>query len=1805
MNTNFAIMSNTKRAFLDGFNTGARYHNAMLNKPGRTDSFLNSKSNDELMLYVEASLALIYQFRNAKSKKCLVVASCSFYHAITGKSCVGSILRIFDQLAQDLASDLPFFQSDNYGWVDMCDDLHKNVHRVKDSKLGVKFIRVFNHLVAHAFYTKLGVEVDTELFDKLESKQIRPTVWNCIGFADAVVGLVLYLAKAGRQALLTRSIEAFFIDETVVTNWLDSAAVLRKDAEFISNPVVIGTSLPAYLAKLSDCIDIGRRLSQSFKNGKEHAIIHSVLLELELVKKRHDCSLMAAKFRRAPVGVFIYGEAGVAKSFISAGLFNHYASIRGVKDPYCWPRDDNDAFYSGYKSHFLGVLYDDAARVRSCKVQGVDETIKDIIRGINNIPFITNQAELHDKGKIPFLAEWCGVTSNVGDLNADHYFNSSAAFLRRLKVRIEPIVKAEYRIHGEKRIDTTKIPPGEQYPDLWEFEVAVPVTEGMNGYYKIIHRFQHYHQLLTYMTTFYEQHIAEQDKMMATVTKIGPEKLCDCRLPVSICRCVEEVCDKLVTSVVADHTPTAQADWMFGECPTEPGTLRVQAIMRLRLEGHKRLKIQKGPERLFYRCFWQQDGMDELMNITLEDKEPVAKTVDRIRANLDAAVKEFRALAPRERVDCLTDGLFGNDRDSDFEYLSFVPKPNGACFYLKEQLGGVRENVLYFVEDTLNDNELTLLDVFIYEHAPRMIAGGWSMKDIVRAAMDYVKYYSGTLDDPDILVTREYLLHDPSHTSFLQSVGLKCAQWYFEKPWFHGMCNYVSSFSLVRSTAAFTFSLITSDSPGDRLKKAARDFDARLMGQNKYVILFTSFAGLVVLVAAAYKLIKLFSKETGEAQLDLSLIGKKPVPRESEKVNHWHTEKRSITKLDVDPRRPQDSNQCVAAVRNNLCVVEIRGLHNGKEAITTTRMLVIDNENVLINNHVIDSLPCKLSFYVGPMTGEGVQPRCVIDVEPRMVTRIPYRDLCIIRTLALPRLFKNIRHLLPKSTFQSNGAATYLMKHKDGELEERACYGSKLVNMGMVQGADMVNCRSWAVTPERPTLSGDCGSVLMLDTPIGCVIAGIHFAYNEERALAYASPIYAEDFAFEEPMVTKGVLQPAGILAQSFVDLKPTDKLYTDYHESGNIITHGQLKGFIARPKFTGKKTPAADYVLSHGHEFDPPIEDHLGRPRATDWRAPQLILSKYLNPTHSMRECVIAACGEAMTDHIMANLTDEDKADIHPVPIGVAVNGFPAVPNIDAQKFTTSAGHGRRGPKLQFLSEPEEFEEWSSYREYDENVTAAVNKMVEDAMQGIRPHAIYEAVLKDEMLSWAKVLQGKARAIYMCPVDFLTAIRMFTLGICRVMVRRREIFGMAVGLNTHSEEWDNEKKRSDRIPGDNWMAGDFESFEAVLGLLLSNVANKVISDVSARCGNFDECRLLALKVFLADTVNPTINFFGTLITLLGGEASGHQLTTFFNCLCNQLLHMYAWVTIRLETEGEDTDSWLYDFAAEFFEFVYILTLGDDVMIKVHPDYPEYNHTSVQRVFRDIGITYTMADKTSVSRPYISLDEVTFLKRKFVDHVEFPGMKVAALDKKSVYKMLLYTVPSRSVTFEEQYASALCSAQAEAFFHGRDFYNQIWQLIENMPKTTELVHRMNESPRPTWNTMVQRFVECSPSLEARLVAYEPTVEQVVHSGALQGKWVDAWGSTNFEHPEEVRLSRQSALRVARRNRVRNKVARNRIRPLHHPERPVSVSPRGENHLESWPVTDQPALQEECGCVAWGQEDRPPGGVPSKSAFAQE
>ena len=121
-----------------------------------------------------------------------------------------------------------------------------------------------------------------------------------------------------------------------------------------------------------------------------------------------------------------------------------------------------------------------------------------------------------------------------------------------------------------------------------------------------------------------------------------------------------------------------------------------------------------------------------------------------------------------------------------------------------------------------------------------------------------------------------------------------------------------------------------------------------------------------------------------------------------------------------------------------------------------------------------------------------------------------------------------------------------------------------------------------------------------------------------------------------------------------------------------------------------------------------------------------------------------------------------------------------------------------------------------------------------------------------------------------------------------------------------------------------------------------------------------------------------------------------------------------------------------------------------------------------------LGLGYTMADKDSESRPYISLYEAPFLKRTFYYDVTL-GVHVGRLEFNSIVKMITVQVRSKTVMLSTQLAQAICSATSEMFFYGEEAFNEFNQFIDSLDKSASLKQQMLEYPVLSYDAYKRRF----------------------------------------------------------------------------------------------------------------------------------
>lgn len=195
-----------------------------------------------------------------------------------------------------------------------------------------------------------------------------------------------------------------------------------------------------------------------------------------------------------------------------------------------------------------------------------------------------------------------------------------------------------------------------------------------------------------------------------------------------------------------------------------------------------------------------------------------------------------------------------------------------------------------------------------------------------------------------------------------------------------------------------------------------------------------------------------------------------------------------------------------------------------------------------------------------------------------------------------------------------------------------------------------------------------------------------------------------------------------------------------------------------------------------------------------------------------------------------------------------------------------------------------------------------------------------------------------------------------------------------------------------------------------------------------------------------------------------GCHISGHSLTIVINGIANSHYMRYAYYDIF----NKKPPGW-------FYEHVSLLTNGDDNAQGVSPNIPEYNHTSIADSLAKVGINYTMADKTSESRPYINLSEVSYLKRTPVYSDRY-FRYMAPIEKSSIYKMLMNHIPSDVLSSKESAAETINGALREVFMYGEEEYNVWFDKLSKIADKHDLKIHMNNNKLLTYEDCEEAYI---------------------------------------------------------------------------------------------------------------------------------
>jgi mRNA-degrading endonuclease RelE of RelBE toxin-antitoxin system len=334
---------------------------------------------------------------------------------------------------------------------------------------------------------------------------------------------------------------------------------------------------------------------------------------------------------------------------------------------------------------------------------------------------------------------------------------------------------------------------------------------------------------------------------------------------------------------------------------------------------------------------------------------------------------------------------------------------------------------------------------------------------------------------------------------------------------------------------------------------------------------------------------------------------------------------------------------------------------------------------------------------------------------------------------------------------------------------------------------------------------------------------------------------------------------------------------------------------------------------------------------------------------------------------------------------------------------------------------------------------TMKVQSFIKELKQNVAKMPWVCGSYKDEIRSLEKLMKFKIRLFYTVDVYTNTVSRMFLQPLVQVLLRYPYLSKCFGKMNSGSVEWDTFFKYI--MKGKFQLDLDFANFDiSHYFRLMREVAWFFYQLAMLWYGHEESARIVYLLVYALGC--QLFEHKGDFAMKVKGLPSGHIVTLILNSIINILLMMVAF-----EMLYPDKD---------FFEEVFPGVVGDDNLAGVSESVSEkFNLVNLQEIYKGFGYAVTDASKSSVVKPFVSPQNMQFLKRKFRYE---PRLKlvVAPLEKDSIYKMLSFWSFKKQggASYTQRMAACLDTAQREMFLHGEEEFSA-FQAIFQKPCTMQ------------------------------------------------------------------------------------------------------------------------------------------------------
>lgn len=391
-----------------------------------------------------------------------------------------------------------------------------------------------------------------------------------------------------------------------------------------------------------------------------------------------------------------------------------------------------------------------------------------------------------------------------------------------------------------------------------------------------------------------------------------------------------------------------------------------------------------------------------------------------------------------------------------------------------------------------------------------------------------------------------------------------------------------------------------------------------------------------------------------------------------------------------------------------------------------------------------------------------------------------------------------------------------------------------------------------------------------------------------------------------------------------------------------------------------------------------------------------------------------------------VSNFDEIDMPKLAPLTLAQAFFGEPSI-GVDPFPLRTSTGPfwRKRGfrKKEDLFTFNEETGEYHLIPEFREAVQHGLDLLDE----GVVVAPLVELVAKDEVRPVRKLKEYNVRLFSVLDVDYNVMVRMYVMPLVVFLLKEKyasECFGQ---MHAASPQW-TDLCQYLTAPGFTKFADmDFSAFDTCHDEKVFLAVSYFMMILASKCG-YSEADVHKVGMLVQSMGTQVCQYKGDYFLKTKGMPSGVILTLIINSIANSLLMRIVFTELTGLPQSD------------FRKHVRLATVGDDNIHSFSDEVAkDFTMTRAQPVYRDLGYTITPASKGNITVDYMSLEDLTFVKRRFVKWPD--GYYRAPLDLDSIYKAFCFEPKGSEMTSVDRLKNVFTSGMYEAYLHGEDFYN--------------------------------------------------------------------------------------------------------------------------------------------------------------------